>query len=81
MLVGCDWSSPSTNSVTPKVAATYTLGGTVSGLNASGLVLANGTDQVTVMANATSFTLPTLVAYSSSYAVTVKTHWAARSAV
>ena len=51
----------------------YTLGGTVSGLNVAGLVLANGTDSVTVPANATSFTLPTAVAYESSYAVTVAT--------
>jgi hypothetical protein len=36
----------------------YTLGGTVSGLNGTGLVLANGSDTVTVPANATSFTLP-----------------------
>jgi N-acetylneuraminic acid mutarotase len=51
----------------------YTLGGTVSGLNGSGLVLANGTDTVTVPANATSFTLPTPVAFNSNYAVTVAT--------
>ncbi len=49
----------------------YTLGGTVAGLNGSGLVLANGTDTVAVPANAVSFTLPTKVAYTSGYAVTV----------
>ena len=51
----------------------YTLGGSVSGLNVAGLVLANGTDTLTVPAHATSFTLPTPVAYKSSYDVTVAT--------
>ena len=49
----------------------YTLGGTITGLNGSGLVLANGTDTVTVPANAVSFTLPTQVANTSGYAVEV----------
>jgi RNase P/RNase MRP subunit p29 len=52
---------------------TYSLGGTISGLTASGLVLANGTDTLTAAANATSFTMPTAVAYGSTYAVTVQT--------
>ena len=51
----------------------FTLGGTIQGLNGAGLVLANGTDTVTVPSGATSFTLPTAVAYTSSYAVTVQT--------
>ena len=51
----------------------YLLGGSVSGLTASGLVLANGTDSLTVNANATSFTMPTAIAYGSSYAVTIQT--------
>ena len=51
----------------------YTLGGTITGLNGSGLVLANGSDTVSVPANAGTFTLPTKVAYSSTYAVTVAT--------
>ena len=52
----------------------YPLGGTISGLgNNSGLVLANGTDTLSVSAGATTFTLPTDVAYTSSYAVTVQT--------
>ena len=49
----------------------YTLGGTITNLNGSGLVLANGTDTLIVPANAVSFTLPTQVAYTSGYAVTV----------
>jgi hypothetical protein len=51
----------------------YSLGGSISGLTASGLVLANGTDTLTVNANATSFTMPTAVAYGSTYTVTVQT--------
>jgi hypothetical protein len=52
---------------------TYVLGGSVSGLTASGLVLANGGDTDTVSSDATSFTMPTAVAYGSPYAVTVQT--------
>jgi sugar lactone lactonase YvrE len=51
----------------------FELGGSVSGLSASGLVLANGSDTLDVDANATSFTFATPVAQGSSYAVTVST--------
>jgi uncharacterized repeat protein (TIGR03803 family) len=51
----------------------YPLGGKVSGLNGAGLVLANGSNAVSVSAGATSFTMPTPVAYTSSYQVTVQT--------
>jgi hypothetical protein len=51
----------------------YTLGGTVSGLTRTGLVLANGANIVSVAAHTTSFTLPTPVAYANRYAVTVAT--------
>jgi uncharacterized repeat protein (TIGR03803 family) len=61
------------NAVVTCAKNAYSLGGTVNGLNGSGLVLANGNDTVTVPANATTFTLPTAVAYGASYAVTVKT--------
>jgi uncharacterized repeat protein (TIGR03803 family) len=50
----------------------YTLGGAISGLNSSGLVLANGGDTLSVSSGATTFTMPTPVAYTSSYAVTVQ---------
>jgi hypothetical protein len=49
----------------------YTLGGTISGLTRTGLVLASGANIVTVAAHTTSFTLPTSVAYANPYAVTV----------
>ena len=52
---------------------TYTIGGTISGLTASGLVLADGSQTVSSLSGATSFTFPNAVAAGSSYAVTVKT--------
>jgi len=51
----------------------YTVGGTIAGLTASGLVLANGTDSVSVAANATSFVLPTALTPGTSYNVVVET--------
>ena len=51
----------------------YPLGGSITGLSVGGFVLGNGNNQVTLSANASSFTLPTAVAYSSAYAVTVAT--------
>jgi uncharacterized repeat protein (TIGR03803 family) len=51
----------------------YTIGGSIVGLgNNTGLVLANGTDTLNVAANATNFTMPTPVAYTSPYSVTVQ---------
>ncbi len=51
----------------------FTLGGTVSGLTTSGLVLANGSDTVTVTANASTFAMPMPVNFGSAYALTVQT--------
>jgi 6-phosphogluconolactonase (cycloisomerase 2 family) len=61
--------------VMPPPPQSYTIGGSVSGLTAaSGLVLQdNGGDDLTVMANATTFTFVTKVAAGGAYAVTVKT--------
>jgi len=50
----------------------YALGGSISHLNGSGLVLANDSDTLAVKSGAKSFTMPTPVAYSSSYVVTVQ---------
>ena len=50
----------------------FVVGGTVSGLAGSGLVLQNGADTVGVSANG-SFAFPTPVASGATYAVTVKT--------
>ncbi|MBA4696663.1 MAG: putative Ig domain-containing protein [Legionella sp.] len=52
----------------------YSVGGSITGLTASGLVLQNNlTDNLSVAANATSFTFPTNIAQGSAYSVTVKT--------
>ena len=52
---------------------TYTVGGSITGLSADGLLIANGTDTVTVASGATGFTLPTAVGSGTPYAVTVLT--------
>jgi hypothetical protein len=51
----------------------FNISGTITGLTTGGLILANGSDTLTVMPGATSFTLPTPVAVGSSYAVIVQT--------
>jgi len=61
------------NVVVSCVDLSYTVGGTVSGLVSAGLVLINGDDAFAVSSGASSFTLPTAVAYGSTYAVTVQT--------
>ena len=54
---------------------TYTVGGSITGLDAGELVLLdNGGDATTVSANATSFTMHTGVVYGGNYAVTVQTN-------
>jgi uncharacterized repeat protein (TIGR03803 family) len=50
----------------------YTVGGTISGLVSGGMVLANGSDTLAVNSGALSFTMPTAVAYTSAYALTVQ---------
>jgi hypothetical protein len=51
----------------------FTLGGTISGLTTSGLVLINDSDTRMVSANATTFTMPTAVDFGSSYTLIVHT--------
>jgi hypothetical protein len=51
----------------------HILSGTISGLTGSGLVLANGSDQVSVAAGATTFTFPTTVAELDTYGIVVLT--------
>ena len=53
-------------------STSYTLGGAISGLRTSGLVLTDGMDDLSVAANATQFSMPNALAYGSEYAVTVK---------
>jgi YVTN family beta-propeller protein len=50
-------------------ASTYTIGGTVSGLNGSMVLQDNGADDLTVSTNG-PFTFPTAVAYGNPYNVT-----------
>jgi len=68
-VVGC--SSNSTPQ-TPPPTPTYTIGGTISGITAAGLVLQdNGGDNFTVSANATSFTFATAITSGGAYSVSV----------
>ncbi|MDH5657209.1 MAG: hypothetical protein OEZ34_14960, partial [Spirochaetia bacterium] len=54
---------------------TYTIGGTISGLTGSGLVLTNNNgDNLTVASGATSFVFPTAIADGSVYNVQVLTY-------
>ncbi len=57
----------------PPSPTSYTLGGSISGLTASGLVLANGSMSVAPAANATSFTFAAQLVSGNSYQVTVTT--------
>lgn len=62
------------NTLFTYVAPTYTIGGTITGLTGSGLVLTDtSAGSSTITTGATSFTLPTSLATSSSYAVSVQT--------
>jgi serine/threonine protein kinase, bacterial len=86
-LAGCWWGGDSGTNAAPPVAAapapapaptpapppaTFTLGGGITGLTASGLVLAAGIDTLTVASAATGFTMPTALAEGASYAVSVQ---------
>ena len=51
----------------------YSVGGTIAGLTATGLVLTNGSDTLTVGANSTAFTMPTKVSYGTVYGIAVLT--------
>jgi len=55
------------------VPSSYSVGGTISGLTASGLVLANGSDTVNPASGATAFTFPTSVPADTAFDVTVAT--------
>ena len=52
-------------------ANVYTLGGSITGLSGTGLVINNGIDQIAIDPTATTFTLPTRVADGSAYGVTI----------
>ena len=64
-------SNAATITLNPPRTAQTTIGGTISGLTASGLMLSDSTDTVSPAANATSFVFPTPLASGASYSVTV----------
>jgi hypothetical protein len=62
-----------TTAIIVTCATNNNLGGTISGLVGSGLVLANGATTVTVAANASTFVFPSKVMAGVTYGVTVLT--------
>ncbi|MQA22953.1 hypothetical protein [Rugamonas rivuli] len=52
--------------------AQFAVQGTISGLSNPGLVLANGSDTLTVQPGATSFTMPRQIPYGTEYNITVQ---------
>ena len=67
-------SSSSSGSGGSTGTSSFTIGGSVSGLSASGLILQdNGGDNLTVASGASTFTFATQVASGGAYAVTVLT--------
>ena len=67
-------ANPVATIVVSCTAPIFTVGGTISGLSANGLVLANGTDTLAVPANATHFTMATGVAYGAPYNIAIVGH-------
>ena len=67
-------STTNINNISLSCISTFSIGGTISGLGASGLVLQNNAgDNLTLNSGATSFTFGTKLNASTSYAVTVLT--------
>jgi N-acetylneuraminic acid mutarotase len=66
-LIACGGGSKSSNS------PSYTIGGTISGLNAGSVVLANGTATVTIAAGASTWVFASSFVSDSAYSVTVIT--------
>ena len=67
-----DGARTAVNTQISTAANIYSIGGSISGLSASGLILANGTNTASPSSGATSFTFSTQKATSSTYAVTVQ---------
>ena len=63
-----------TNVVVACGPSAFTVGGSISGLTADGLVLAEGSDTLTVLANAMTFTMPAGLPAGATYDVTVQAH-------
>lgn len=76
ILVGCGGggsSSGTGNTSSNDPPSSYTLGGSISGLTASGLVLANDTSTVSPAADTSTFTFATSLPSGTAYDVTVQT--------
>jgi hypothetical protein len=73
-LAACGGGGGGSSSSTPAnaVQATYTVGGSISGLTNEGLTLANGSDTVAAATGDTAFTFPTAVAAGTAYTVSVQ---------
>ena len=70
----CIFTVSNTTAYTATISPPYSVSGTISGLTASGLVLQNnGTDALSVSANATTFTILNAVGLGGSYNVTIET--------
>src|ERR1700728_576460 len=65
-------ASAVTNVAVTCASTSYTVGGSISGLRTSGLVLTDGMDDLSVSSNATQFSMQNALAYGSDYAVTIK---------
>ncbi len=77
VLFGCSGSPHETGNsspTSPSSTTSFTIGGTISGLTGTGMILQdNGADNLTVAAAAVKFTFATAVASGKPYAVTVLT--------
>src|SRR6267154_816732 len=74
ILVACGGASSGGNTSSSSAApVAYTIGGTVSGLSGSGLVLQNNAGNDLALSASGAFTFSTAVATGGAYAVTVKT--------
>src|SRR5665213_3653842 len=82
VLTGCDRDRASSPDGTPggssapsgggsSATASFSIGGTITGLTAAGLALSTGNNMLSVTSGATSFVLPTLVATGANYSVQV----------
>jgi 6-phosphogluconolactonase len=73
LLSGCGGGGSSSSSPSGGTPSSYTLGGSIAGLTASGLVLANGTSTVSPAASASTFTFATALVAGATYNIMVQT--------
>ena len=72
-MVGCGGGSSGSASSPPPPPTTYTVGGTVTGLTGSGLLLQTNTGDVVTVPAAGAFTFANQLGGGAAYVVTVKT--------